>query len=159
MTPPTALAASTCTLRISSVGAFPPDPRGVAVLRAPTLAFESDYWHIISGMGGVFNHINTWSGNNLNGFLIFGSSDALEWLPGEIGRRITARMGNLPRGNVSDQRVRAGFRVDEASLRAYASSFEPLTDDRPLVEFPLGGFWRREPLMESAAFLLKALKH
>ncbi len=132
-------------------------PDGVLVLWLPTLSFESDYWQILSGLGESFEHIAVWRQPLLSGFLALGSGRPLEWPEGTLARRLRERAPAFRGGMLNEGYLRSGFVADERALRAYASRFAPLSDDRPTVEFPLPRLWRGEPLMEDTEFLMKAL--
>lgn len=132
---------------------------GVFTLWLPTLSFESDYWRILRSFCDAFPHAAVWQQPGMSGFLVLGSQRALAWPPGELERRIRARARQaLAWPNLDEDRVRAGFWLPEADLRAHVARYEPLTDDRPSVEFPLARFWRGEPILPDTAFLRKALR-
>jgi len=132
---------------------------GVMALWLPTLSFESDYWRILSAFCGSFEHAAVWQARGMPGFLVFGSPRPLDWSPKVMARRLRARAPGVAEWREIDERyLGGGFRLGDDDLRAYARRYEPLTDDRPTVEFPLARFWRREPLETNVDFLAKALR-
>ncbi len=78
--------------------------------------------------------------------------------PGLLAKRLNARV--RPRlillGNLTEERVREGFLIDEDELRAYVRGFDPITDDRPDTEYPLGKLLRGEPFEDTHEFILTA---
>jgi spermidine synthase len=135
--------------------------KGVMALWLPTLSFESDYWHIISAFCGSFEHVALWRSPALSGFLVFGSPQPLDTTPALLKRRLRERVsGELPAWAKPGDPVflRPERWMSEDDVRAYASGFAPLTDDRPTVEFPLARFWRDEPVMPTVGFLEKAVR-
>jgi spermidine synthase len=133
-------------------------PGGVFALWLPTFSFESDYWMILRAFCDAFPHARVWDRPGLTGFLVLGSEQPLEWPRGELDRRLKKRAKSLPWKGLDEAWIRSGFWLPEADLRAHAAAYPPLTDDRPVVEFPLPRFWRREPIVPTTEFLKKALQ-
>lgn len=131
-------------------------PDGIFTLWLPLLSFEDDYWSIIRGMTEVFPHVSVWYHPGLSGFLVFGGAREFAWPRGELERRLRARTRpGIPAG-IDEAFIRSYFILDERELRERVKDRSPVTDDRPTVEFPLKRFLRREPVMGSARFLLRA---
>ncbi len=131
-------------------------PDGVLVLWLPTLSFESDYWRILAALGKSFEHLAVWRKPELSGFLALASGTDLDFPKGLLTRRIKERVRGLPWPGFDEDYFRAGLAADEASIRAYADRFEPLSDAAPGVEFPLPRLWRGELAVPNTEFLLKA---
>lgn len=132
--------------------------QGALALWLPTLSFESDYWQILRGFSDSFEHVSVWEQPLIPGFLVIGSAKPRAWPPADLGAIVRRRVPRALRWEgLNEGRLRMDFWLSEADLRAFVSRFEPVTDDRPTVEFPLARFWRGEPLMRSPEFLRKAV--
>ncbi len=128
-------------------------PGGIFALWLPTKSFESDYWRILAGMSAAFPHVALWGQMQANGFLILASEAPLERPAGFFDRRIKERLGDFSKSKFDERVVRSGFRYSEEEIRARVKDIEPVTDDRPTVEFPLLRFWRAENVTEDNLFL------
>jgi predicted membrane-bound spermidine synthase len=134
-------------------------PEGIFTLWLPTLSFESDYWQILRSASEVFPHIAVWSRPRWEGFLVLGSARPIAAAPGVLERRIKQRakaVRDLCPAKLDSRYVRSGFRFSEQELRDFLQKVPAVTDDLPSVEFPLGRFWRGEPLQETTDFLMRA---
>lgn len=129
---------------------------GVLVLWLPTLSFESDYWRILAALGGSFEHLAVWRKPGLSGFIALGSGTPFSWPKGDLARRIKERGQKALWPGFDEAFLRSGFAAGEPALRAFAGRFEPLSDGRPGVEFPLPRLWRGEIPVKDTEFLLKA---
>lgn len=128
-------------------------PGGIFALWLPTRSFESDYWRILAGTAAAFPHVAIWSQQQGNGFLILASENPLERPAGFFDRRIKERLKDFAKGKFDEGVVRTGFRFTEEQIRARVKGVEPVTDDKPTVEFPLLRFWRDEPVTDDNIFL------
>lgn len=126
--------------------------QGMLTLWLPLPSFEEDYWRVLSALTAVFPHAAAWRFASLPGFLVFASRRPLSWPEGELARRLKARPSFYTKG-ATEASLRQGFVSDEAGLRARASRYPPLTDDKPVVEFPLPRFLRGAAFVRTPDFL------
>lgn len=126
--------------------------QGILTLWMPLPSFEEDYWRVLSALTTVFPHAAVWRFGTLPGFLVFASSRPLEWPAGELAKRLKARPSGYT-ADANETSLRQGFALSGDALRARASRYPPLTDDKPVVEFPLPRFLREAPFVRSPDFL------
>lgn len=126
--------------------------QGLLAIWLPLPSFEEDYWRILSALTSVFPHTRTWHYPGTAGFLVLAGRQPLEWPQGELDRRLKQRPHPIA-ASVTEAKLRSRFLLGGEALRAKASLYPPLTDDRPVVEFPLPRFLARLPQVYDTGFL------
>ncbi|HWH22988.1 MAG TPA: hypothetical protein VNT25_06865, partial [Allosphingosinicella sp.] len=128
------------------------EPGGILALWLPLPGFEEDYWRILSAYTAVFPHAATWRWGTMGGFLVLGSDRPLERSKAVIAGRLERRTKTVARGLTADM-ILDHFLLSGPALRERAAKWPPLTDDKPVVEFPLPRFLAGHPLRPDADFL------
>lgn len=130
---------------------------GIFALWIPVNLFESDLWMIARNFTDVFPHVQLWAHPAVSGIFVLGTraqAPLFEASAQALADRIAAR-GLTRERDLDPQLIAGGFPFTEAELRARAARYAPVTDDRPVTEFPLLRFWRGLPFHESSAFLFE----
>jgi predicted membrane-bound spermidine synthase len=127
---------------------------GLMTLWLPLPAFEEDYWRILSAYTSVFPHSATWRIGDMMGVLVFGSRKPLSRPKGWLDRRLKTVPPELKFG-ITEEKFNKALMLSGEPLRLRAAKWPPLSDDKPVVEFPLPRFLRKDEVHWSAPFLLK----
>ncbi len=122
-------------------------PGGMMALWVPMPCRLDDFGAIARNFTDVFPHVAFWRHPAFGGVLLMGSDAPIQADPRSLKKafgdlRVAAEIPGL-----RDTFVVDGMPFDEARLRDGARLFEPLTDDRPRTEYPLG------PLLSGDRFL------
>lgn len=127
---------------------------GIYALWLPLPCHEYAALSIIKGFAEVFAHQAVWAHPNMSGgFLVMGSGSAFEWPAGELDKRLSASWGDSSLPRLTERALRGSIAAVDGQISGRLAAYPAVTDDRPLTEFPLGRFWRGEPLMADPGFL------
>ncbi|MDT8286710.1 MAG: hypothetical protein RQ748_06335, partial [Elusimicrobiales bacterium] len=119
---------------------------GIASVWVPTPCFETDRCAILKAMGEVFPFLEIWSFPAQPGFLALGSFRAPDLSPTSLRR-------GLRKGSIAEDlpeltaEMLLARRLGPAEKKLAMSGCRPVTDDRPVTEFPLMNFLRSSPVL------------
>jgi len=112
---------------------------GIMSLWVPTPCFSRDFWMIARTFSDVFPHVRAWTWNKAPGVLLMGSERPINWSKDMFARRIRERgLQTTAFPWLTPELAQTGWSLSEDEIKSYSRRFEPVTDDRPTTEFPLG---------------------
>ena len=111
---------------------------GVMTLWVPIPCRLDDFGAIARNFMDAFPHVAFWRQPGYAGVLLMGSDEPLSLDRRRLEKAFRDFHGAEELPGLSAGFVAEGMPFDEARLRRTAQLFEPLTDDHPRTEFPLG---------------------
>ena len=132
-------------------------PQGIMTLWVPTPCFERDFWMIARNFTEVYPHLAVWAHPSTAGILIMGSMQPFDASPEAFQKALQGRKhGQVPHW-IRPELYTSAWRLNDAEIRAMASRYPLVTDDRPRTEFPLDALFAGKKLWRNGGFLPKAM--